>query len=88
MKTNEISITIKILATELKSLPRADFDNVLMFLENNELGEALDTLCSQIFENDLKISKNMYMTIEKIGTELGISTDIWSFLNQQINSNY
>jgi len=88
MKTNGISITIKALATELESLPRADFDNVLMFLENNELGEAFDTLCNQIFENDLEISKKMYMTIERIGTELGMSTDTWSFLNQQINPKY
>lgn len=75
---------IESLLAEVQNLPDADKENISMFLEDGEWGVAFDALCSQIFENEINISAEMYDRIERLGMEMQIDPSEWRFLISQI----
>lgn len=83
---NNIENEILNLANEFTLLPKEDYENIKMFINNNEAGEAFETLCSQLFEKDIKISLQTYNTIEKIGISIGMSDSSWTYLQRSIIS--
>mgnify|MGYP001405832717 CR=1 FL=1 len=83
---NNIENEILNLANEFTLLPKEDYENIKMFINNNEAGEAFETLCSQLFEKDIKISLQTYNTIEKIGISIGMSDSSWAYLQRSIIS--
>lgn len=85
MQKENIKNEILNLINNLGLLPRNDINNILMFLDNNEFGVALDTLCSQLYENDIKISSIMYKNIEEIGKTMDMSDSTWTFLAELID---
>jgi L-serine deaminase len=83
---NSIKDEILNLANEISQLPQKDYANIKMFTENNEIGEALETLCSQIYKNEIRISIQTYKTIERIGTSMGMSESTWLYLSGSIDT--
>ena len=85
MQKEDVKIRIKNLSNQIDMLPRDDISNIVMFLENNELGVALDTLCNQIYDNNIKISLHIYKSIEEIGNEMRMYDSNWTFLTKLID---
>ena len=72
------------LLSEAANLPQADRDNVIMFLEAGEWGLAFDSLCHQIFENDITIGENFYARAASIASSMQIENSEWAFLRKQV----
>ncbi|PKL34703.1 MAG: hypothetical protein CVV45_01890 [Spirochaetae bacterium HGW-Spirochaetae-10] len=72
------------LLSEVPDLPKADRDNVTMFLEGGEWGLAFDSLCHQIFENDITIGENFYARAASIASSMQIENSEWAFLRKQV----
>lgn len=72
------------LTEQINSLPEKDKKNVVEFVEHGEWGIALDTLCNQIYEHDLKITKTTYDEIEAVGKMMNMNESTWSFLKKLI----
>lgn len=75
---------IAALLSEVPELPQTDKDNILMFLENGEWGMAFDSFCSQVYENDIVISGQLYARIEEIGLKMEMENSTWKFLKELI----
>lgn len=84
MKEENIKNEMIELVDGLDLLPRSDYNNIIMYIENNEYGEALDTLCCQIFENNIRISIHKYENIVRVGSSIGMPDSTWSFLIELI----
>jgi hypothetical protein len=75
---------IELLLTQVPGLPDRDRENANMFLENGEWGLALETLCGQLYENDVSISAAVYEGIRDAGTEMGMDDSTWTYLYELI----
>lgn len=75
---------ITFMISEVPELPQSDKEHILDFLEAGEWGLALDTLCSQIDENDLRISEGLYQRIQEVGSKMGMDVLQWDFLRRLI----
>lgn len=72
------------LLSEVPDLPKADRDNVVMFLEGGEWGLAFDSLCHQIYENDITIAENFYERAASIASSMQIENSEWAFLSELV----
>ena len=64
-----------------------DINNIADFIENNEFGLAYETLCTQLYEYDLKISYELYEKISFCGKSIKIHPSIWMPLKELIMDN-
>lgn len=72
------------LLSEVPDLPKADRDNVIMFLEDGEWGLAFDSLCHQIYENDIIIAEKSYERAASIASSMQIENSEWAFLRELV----
>ena len=89
MKYSQSLITqLTQLLDEVKNgLSPNDFKNIAGFMENNEFGLAYETLCTQLYEYDLKISYELYEKISFCGKSIKIHPSIWMLLKGLIMDN-
>lgn len=83
-KGRKIKKEISKLLYEVPELPQVDKNNIIMFLENGEWGMAFDSLCSQIYENDIGITEDFYKEVEMIASKMKIDSTEWAFLKELI----
>lgn len=53
-------------------LSDGEVNNIIDLAKHNEWGVALDILCTQIIEYNLKISPNSFQKIEQMAKEMGL----------------
>ena len=66
------------------NLPKDDISSCLEYLENKEYGLCFDTIVTQLYEHDLKISNEFYDNIQMVGIKLGINEDEFDYLKENI----
>lgn len=64
-------------------LPK-DIENIRYDIENDEFGLAFETVCAQLFEYETSISLETYTRIDKLGNDLGLDENYWTFLKTSI----
>jgi hypothetical protein len=80
-KKNDISELLQDVADKLAL---EDVKNINEFIENNELGLAYETLCTQIYEYDIEISSKFYEKVVTFGISINCSSAIWTPLEALI----
>ena len=68
----------------ISGLKKDDILNAEEFLKYNELGLCLDTIITQLHEDNIIISKDLYNLIDKAAKEMNIPLEDYSFLNDNI----
>ncbi len=80
-----INKTILQLTTAMEDkLPGQDIEKITEMLENNEFGLALDILCTQIYEYDIKVDEQFYEDVKKVAEMMNIAKDSWEFIEEQV----
>ena len=70
------------LVIELKGiLPDNDIENAKDMLSYGEWGEALQIICAQLVENDIKIPINLLTEIIDLSREMGVENEVKKLLN-------
>jgi hypothetical protein len=65
-------------------LPSNDAKNIEEFIDHNEFGLAFETLCCQLYEYDITISKEFYEKIVLYGESIEIKPSEWLPLKELI----
>ncbi|GEM_PF-3471445 len=78
MKKKAIPKIIDVIIYELEGVlaPR-DLSAARSLNEHDEWGEALDIICTQLFEYDLCISKSIFEKIERVGSAMDLAPEMW-----------
>ncbi len=84
MSNNNVEDRVIGLAKKIEKLSEEDHQNIIDLAEHNEWGVALDSLCHQLYEYDIKITKSDYDEICGLGKEMGMNVDEWLFLKELV----
>ncbi len=66
-----------VLAAFSETLPQANLDFAEDLIHHGEFGEALDTICTQVYEHDIPVAIGTYRTIEDCGQRMEMSASCW-----------
>jgi len=81
-RSNKLSTLIQ--AAEALGLPASDVTIARDYLTYNEHGLCLDTIITQLYENDIAIDSRVYTLIDEIGASMDLARESWQFLNELI----
>lgn len=73
-----------ILESVQDSLPAANVTDARELLEHAEWGEALSLICTQLYEYDITITRDVYHDIERTCRALGMPPKEWEMLRDLI----
>lgn len=73
--------------SKILGLDETDLSIARDYLENNELELCLDTLTTQLYEYDIKITKIFYELIDKIAKRIKLGEEKYIFMKQLIIKN-
>ena len=62
-----------------EKISRADVENVKELIQHQECGVALEILCSQLFENDVKIDREEFNAIRELSELLNVDISSYQF---------
>ena len=66
---------------ELKGRLRdQDYENATEEIEAGEEGVALETICTQLYEYDIRIPRSTYLKLQAIGEGMGMPANVWQIL--------
>jgi len=71
-------------AAEILGLPASDVTIAREYITYNEHGLCLDTIITQLHENDIAIDSRVYILIDEIGASMDLAPESWQFLNELI----
>lgn len=71
-------------AAEILGLPASDVTIAREYITYNEHGLCLDTIITQLSENNIPIDSRVYTLIDEIGTSMDLTPDSWQFLEELI----
>jgi hypothetical protein len=67
-----------------KKLPDNDIANARDLIAHGEYGEALDLLCTQVYEYEVPVSSEAYKLIEECGTRMQMEESSWTYLRKLV----
>jgi len=65
-------------------IPNEDLEKAEDFLKNNEFGLCFDIIATQLYEFDIEINKEVYLTADQIGKSLGLEPETYSYIEELI----
>ena len=68
----------------INGIPEVEKVDIIEFASHNEWGLALDTLCFQLDEHDILITKEDYQEIARLGNSMDMQESIWIGLKRLI----
>ena len=71
-------------AAKILGLSKTDLDSSSDLLKNHEFGLCLDTVATQLYENNIEISNDFYLLVKKIAFKLSLPNEVYSFLKELI----
>jgi hypothetical protein len=77
---------INVLESMKNNLPHDLYESNIELIEHGEAVIALENLCSQIDDNEIPITKEIYNKIKDIAIGAGLSPDNWQGLDIYIKS--
>jgi hypothetical protein len=66
----------------LSEFPADEVDKVDRLIQAGELSVALENLCTQLYEFDIKVPTELLTLIAQLGRELKVDESYWSVLDQ------
>ncbi len=67
----------------LVDFPEDEIDKVEQLVQVGEWRIALENLCTQLYEYDVKLPKDVLTTTTEIGREVGVDERYWSVLDSE-----
>ena len=87
MNYDPLDLQLTQLLNEVKhNLSKKDFENIKEFIYHNEYGLAYETLCTQLYEHNVSISKEFYENIYTLSVPMEINPLYWTPLQELITS--
>lgn len=68
----------------IEQLPQKDKIDVEEFIEHDEWGIALETICSVILEEKILIHKQIYKRIIDVGDEMEMDSSLWKDISKML----
>lgn len=65
-------------------LSEEEVDEIRELLERDEEDAALEALCEEIYENDVRILSETYESIAEIGEELELDPSVWEAIQDLV----
>jgi hypothetical protein len=65
-------------------LSEEEVDEIRELLEKDEEDAALEALCEEIYENDVRILSETYESIAEIGEELELDPSVWEAIQDLV----
>lgn len=81
MKKEELLEIVEVVRKDLSS---EDVLNILEFIDNNEWGVAFETLCTQIDENEIPITKEFFHRLEDYAKKIKLNDSTFNFLKDRV----
>lgn len=78
----DIGIALLEILNSIKSFPEKDKMDVEEFIEHDEWGIALETICSVVLEEKILIEKQIYQKIKDVGDEMEIDSILWNGISE------
>ncbi|MCK4261372.1 MAG: MafI family immunity protein [Halanaerobiales bacterium] len=78
------NIILEILG-QINGFPQKDTNDVLELIEHNEWGVAFEIICSVIEQERLNIKHSVYDKIVEIGTEMELSSCLWTDILEMVD---
>lgn len=80
----ELNNLLKEIVKNITNLPLKDKKNILEFIEHEEWGIALETICSVIEQQGIPVDKNTFSKIEEAGLYMEMDKSLWKEISKQI----
>ena len=64
------------------SLPEANLADAEELIAHGEFGEALDLICTQVYEYEIPVSADAYRAIQESGRRMQMEESSWSYLKE------
>jgi len=78
---NEITTILELIK---ETIPEENIRDANDLLKHNEWGEALTLICTQLYEYDVPIKREVYNRIEATGHQMQMSPEEWKMLKELI----
>jgi hypothetical protein len=75
---------LSILAECSGVLSERDIDNVRVLLSVGEYGVSFETLCTQLYEYEVRINPSLYERLASVGALLRLNSNTWEILKELI----
>ncbi|AEH46537.1 MafI family immunity protein [Parageobacillus thermoglucosidasius] len=79
-----LNILLKEIVRNITNLPLKDEKDILEFIEHEEWGLALETICSVIEQEDITIDKDIFSKIKEAGIYMEMDKSLWEGISKQI----
>ncbi|WP_047982129.1 MafI family immunity protein [Ornithinibacillus contaminans] len=80
----ELSNLLKEIVKNINNLPLKDEKDILEFIEHEEWGIALETICSVIEQEDIPVDEDIFSKIEVAGLYMEMDKSLWEEISKQI----
>ena len=74
----------KLLAQTGGQLPPTNVKDAEDLLKYGEWGEALDLVCTQLYEYRITISQELYDIVEQCGLAMNLDAEEWNYLRELV----
>lgn len=71
----------------ISAFPEKDKIDVQEYIEHDEWGIALETICSAVLEDRVIVDKKIFKKISDVGTEMEMDSSLWNDIARLINNN-
>lgn len=71
-----------VVAAFSERLPQATLDSADDLIRHGEYGEALEIICTQVYEYEVPVTAKTYSEIERCGQRMEMDEASWSFLRE------
>lgn len=75
---------LKEIVNNITNFPPKDEKDIREFIEHEEWGIALETICSVIEQEDILIEKDIFRKIEEAGIHMEMDKTLWEEIGKQI----
>jgi hypothetical protein len=80
----ELDNLLKEIVKYITNLSLKDEKDILEFIEHDEWGIALETICSVIEQEDIPVDQNIYSKIEEAGLYMEMDKSLWEEISKKI----
>ncbi|MDQ0271302.1 MafI family immunity protein [Cytobacillus purgationiresistens] len=80
----ELNNLLKEIVKNITNFPLKDEKDILEFIEHEEWGIALETICSVIEQEDISVHKDIFSKIEETGIYMEMDKSVWEEISKQI----
>lgn len=75
---------IREILKEMNQIPKKDFESIDEYLENNEWGIAVETLCAVIRDENIEITSSNLNKIKLISEEMELESYSWKEIENNV----